>query len=164
MNIVMSLDGVLRSDTGELVTDGLVMYRAFKILGRVTLITSLAENMARVWLMMHNLSDYDLLLDSSSSLDPAETLKQRQLAIARSRGTANIYVDADPGMAAEAIRLGITSVLISTPYYSRPEFRPDAPKGVRRWADIVEERTRQQALKAADTRLKMDDSEALGFE
>ena len=164
MNIVLSLDGVLRSDTGELIPDGLVMYRAFKILGRVILITSLEESMARVWLMMHNLSDYDLLLDNSCSLDPEESLKVRQLSVAKARGSVNFYVDSDPSMAAEALRQGLTTILVSSPKYSRPDFRPDAPKGVRRWADIVEERTRQQSLKAADVRLKLDESETIGFE
>lgn len=157
MNIVLSLDGVLRSDTGDLVTDGLFMYRSMKVLGRVILLTSMDRQMAEVWLMMHNMSDYDELIDSSVALDPSEKLRHRQLAVARTRGEITMYVDADPSMVAESLRLGITSLLFSSPQYSRPEFRPDAPKGVRRWDDLVGERTRQQALKAADYRLQQDD-------
>lgn len=162
MNVLFSVDGVLRSDTGELVSDGLFMYRTMKTLGRVVLFTQLDRQSADVWLMMHNLADYDDLIDPSVSVDPAEPLHQRQLAVARSKGTVSFYVDADPGNVAYALRQGITALLFSMPQYARPEFRPDAPKGVRRWEDLVAERTRQQALKAADVRLKTD--EDLRFE
>lgn len=158
MNIVFSVDGVLRSDTGELVSDGLFMYRTMKTLGRIVLITELDRQAVDVWLMMHNLSDYDDLLDSSVSVDPAEPLYRRQLAVARNKGTVSFYVDADPSRVAYALEQGMTSVLFSVPQYARPEFRPDAPKGVRRWDDLVAERTRQQALKAADIRLRSDEN------
>ena len=162
MNFVISLEGILRGDTGDLIPEGLIMYRGFHTLGRIVLITDLPQDLAKVWLMMHNLSDYDVLLDNSVSVDPEEPLKQRQLAVARTRGPVNMYVDADPGMVAEALRLGITAVLFSSPKYARPEYRPDAPKGIRKWDDIVAERTRQQVLKTVDTRLSIDDD--LGFE
>jgi len=68
-----------------------------------------------------------------------------------------MYVDADPTVVAEALRMGITSLLFSSPQYSRPEFRPDAPKEIRRWDDIVSERTRQQAMKAVDARFSNQD-------
>lgn len=162
MNVLFSLDGVLRSDTGELVSDGLFVYRTMKTLGRVVLFTALERQAADVWLMMHNLADYDDLIDSSVVLDPAEPLSERQFAVARSKGTVSFYVDADPGACAYALRQGVPTFLFSTPAYARPEFRPDAPKGVRRWDDLIAERTRQQALKAADVRLKND--EDLRFE
>lgn len=162
MNIVLCLDGVIRSETGDFVTDGLILYRSLHTVGRVVLLTSLDRPAADTWLMMHNMSDYDDLIDSSVTLDPAENLRVRQLQVARTRGNIDFYVDADPGMVAEAFRQGITSLLFSMPKYARPEFRPDAPKGVRKWDDIVAERTRQQAMKSADVRLKNDD--LIGFE
>jgi len=157
MNIVFSLDGVLRGGAGDLVTDGLLLYRSMKVLGRVVLITEMDRPLAEVWCMMHNLGDYDDLLDPSVLVDPAENVKYRQIAVARSRGPITMYVDADPTVVAEALRMGITSLLFSSPQYSRPEFRPDAPKEIRRWDDIVSERTRQQAMKAVDARFSNQD-------
>ena len=162
MNIVFCLDGVLRSETGDFVSDGLILYRSLHTVGRVVLLTSLDRTAADVWLMLHNLSDYDDVIDSSALLDPAENLRTRQLQVARSRGSIDFYVDADPGMVAEAFQQGITSLLFSIPKYARPEFRPDAPKGIRKWDDIVAERTRQQAMKSADSRIRNDDR--IGFE
>lgn len=162
MNIVLSIDGVLRSDTGELIPDGLILYRSLKTIGRVVLITAEQRRLIEVWLMMHNLSDYDDLIDSSVSVDPDEPVAFRQLSVARSRGTVQMFVGASPALVAEALRRGITSVLFSVPQYARPEFRPDAPRGVRPWDELVAERNRQQALKAADYRLSAD--ELVNFE
>lgn len=163
MNIVLSLDGVLRSDTGELIVNGLYAYRGFKVIGRVILLTEMERQKAEVWMMMHNLSDYDDLIDESVSVDPAEVLRFRQMEVARSKGPVDLYVDASPAYVAEALRRGMTSLLFSSPEYARPEFRPDAPKGVRQWDDLVAERNRQQALKTADIRIKKD-TDLVGFE
>lgn len=157
MNIVLSIDGVLRSETGELIPDGLIMYRSLKTVGRIIFLTEEDRQRIDVWLMMHNLSDYDDLLDASVLIDPAENLRLRQMSVARSKGPVSMYIDANPAYVAEALRRGMTSLLFCSPQYARPEFRPDAPKGVRPWDELVAERTRQQALKAADVRLKQEE-------
>ena len=162
MNTSIAMDGVLRGDTGDLIIDGLMVYRAFKVLGRVTLFTDLPRSMAEVWLIMHGMPDFDDLIDSSVRIDPKEPLRYRQIAVTRSNGPINMYIDADPSVVAEAMRLGIPTMLYSSPQYVRPEFRPDAPKGVRKWDDLVNERSRQQAMKAVDPRLK--DEEFSTFE
>jgi hypothetical protein len=157
MNIVMSMDGVLRSDTGEFLPDGLIVYRAFKSIARVVLLTSMEAKKAETWLAMNKMPDFDDLIDNSVKVDPTERLKDRQIKVARSRGSIEFYVDADPLMVAEAMRLGIPALLMTTPAYIRPEFRPDAPKGVRPWDEIVAETNRQQAMKAVDYRIKDPD-------
>lgn len=162
MNTVLYLDGVLRSDTGDLIPDGLILYRSLKTVGRVTILTGLDRTAADVWLLMHNMSDYDDIIDNSVEIDPDEPLKVRQVSVARSRGVIDLYLDADPGMVAEAFRLGIVSLLFLVPKYARPEFRPDAPKGVRPWDELVAERTRQQVMRQADNRLRND--ELVNFE
>jgi hypothetical protein len=157
MNIVISIDGVLRSDTGELITDGLILYRSLKTVGRIILLTDDERDRVEVWLMMHNLADYDELIDSSVSVDHHETLRFRQMSVVRNRGVVSLYVDAHPTYVAEALRRGMTTLLFSCPQYARPEYRPDAPSGIRPWDELVAERTRQQAMKAADYRLKNPD-------
>lgn len=157
MNIVLSIDGVLRSAAGELVVDGLFLYRALKNIGRVVLLTEEDRQMIEVWLMQHNLADYDDLIDESVSVDPKEPLRFRQLDVARSKGVVHFYVDANPSYVAEGLRRGMTSILFNSPDYVRPEYQPDSKKSVRPWDEIVAERNRQQALKAADVRLKNKD-------
>lgn len=157
MNILLSVDGVLRNDTGELIPDGLIIYRAMQVLGRVVLVTEENRTHVEVWLMLHNLADYDDLIDSTVCVDPDENVRFRQLSVARSKGGIALYIDSNPSYVAEGLRRGITSLLFSCPEYSRPEYRPDAPTGIRKWDDLVAERTRQQVLRAADVRMKKEE-------
>lgn len=157
MNITMSMDGVLRSETGDLIPEGLIMYRAMKVVGRVILLTSLDQKLADIWLVMHNMADYDDLIDNSVVVDPDEDLRLRQIAVSKTRGPIELYIDSDPATVAEALKQGMPTCLFSSPKYARLEFRPDAPKGVRKWDDIVAERNRQHAMKAVDKRVQPDE-------
>ena len=157
MNTLLSLDGVMRSSTGDVVFGGVATYRAFKAVGRVTLLTVMERRLADAWCLTNNVSDYDDLIDASVEVDPDETLRFRQLSVARTRGTVDLYIDAEPTYVAEGLRRGMTALLFSQPSYARPEFRPDAPKGVRPWDELIAERTRQQAMIATDSRLFDDD-------
>lgn len=157
MNIALSVDGVLRNDTGDVIYGGLAVYRAFKFVGRVTLLTSLDSRAITAWSVINNVSDFDDIIDSSVEIDPSEPLRFRQLSVMRSKGTVDLFIDSNPAYVAEGLRRGIDSLLFSTPAYARPEFRPDAPKGVRPWGELVDEITRQQAMKAADRRILPDE-------
>ena len=154
MNIAFSLDGVLRDETGGLVLNGIPVYRACKAIGRLILLTDMERPAAEAWLAINRLNDWDDLLGAETVIDPDEPLRYRQIARARSLGQVHLYVDGDPSVVAEALRLGMPTLLFSSPSYARPEFRPDAPKGVRKWDDLVAERTRQQAMIAVDTRVR----------
>jgi hypothetical protein len=162
VNVVLALDGVLRNEVGEMILDGIPVYRAFKQVSRVVLLTDMERKSAEAWCAVNHVFDYDDLIGPEVILDPAEPLRLRQIAVARQRGQVHLYVDGDPSMVAEALRLGIPTLLSSSPAYARPEFRPDAPKGIRRWDDLVGEVTRQQAMKAVDYRL--NDPELAAFE
>lgn len=157
MNTVLSLDSVLRTDTGELILNGIPVYRAFKSVGRVTLLSSMDGKSTEVWCMVHKLNNYDDLIDNLVVIDPDEPLKFRQLSVARTKGTIDMFVDGDPAAVAEAMRRGIPALLFSSPQYVRPEFRPDAGTGVRPWDELMAERSRQQAMIAVDERARTSD-------
>lgn len=152
MNFVISVEGVLSDATGDLQQKGLVIYRALKSLGRVTLLTEMSKVRAEGWLMINNVFDYDDLIDNSVLLDPDESLRERQLKVVMSKGPVSLYVEADPDFAAEGLRRGITTLLFCETLYSHFKFRPDVPKTVRPWDQVVAERVRQQAMIAADKR------------
>ena len=157
MNIVVSLDGVLCGPTGDLVQKGLVVYRAFKALGRVVLLTGMTTQQAEGWLMINNIPDYDDLIDSSVVIDPKQDLRERQLEVVMSRGPVSLYIDSDPERATMALKRGISTMLFAESEYSHFKFRPDVPKSVRPWDELVAERTRQQALLSTDARTKAAD-------
>ena len=91
MNIVVSLDGVLCGPTGDLVQKGLVVYRAFKSLGRVILLTEMTTQRAEGWLTINNIPDYDDLIDCSVEIDPKQDLRERQLEVVMSRGPVYLH-------------------------------------------------------------------------
>ena len=158
MNIVISMEGVLRKATGELITDGLILFKAMKAVGRVVVLTEMPRDMAEGWMAMNHLDDFDDLIDVTAGVDPAENLRIRQIHHARSRGRVDYYIDADPRMIEEALRLGVCSLMFVSPEYRRPEFMPDAGNGIRPWDDIVAETTRQMAMKAAGKQRASEDS------
>lgn len=154
MNIVVSLDGVLSGPTGDLVQKGLIVYRAFKQIGRVVLLTELTTQRAEGWLMINNIVDYDDLIDCSVEIDPHQDLRERQLDVVMSRGPVSLYVDSDPHRSTLALTKGLATLLFAESEYSHFRFRPDVEKKVRPWEELVAERTRQQALIATDNRAK----------
>lgn len=158
MNVVLNIDGILRDDSGVLKTDGLLFYKIAKSACRVVLLSSMPIDMATAWLAMNHIADYDDIIPPIEGFEGYD-LTIRQIEVARSQGEITYYVDADPSVVTAALRLGICSLLFASPVYGRSEFRPDAPKGFRKsWAQIAEEKNKQLALKAADTRLRMNEN------
>jgi len=136
VNIVVALDGVLSSDSGEPIRAGVALYYALNINNRVAIMTSRKEADAKQWLQSHGIINYDDLIDSSFALE-GEDLKKRQFTLSRSRAPIEMYVDADPAMCAWVFEdQHVPAVLFSHPGFAVVENRPDAPKKVRRWSDI----------------------------
>ena len=150
MNILVSLDGVLSSESGEPIRAGVALYYALNINNRVALMTSRGEEDAKQWLQSHGIINYDDLIDISFALE-GEDLKKRQFVTSRSRAPIEMYVDSDPTMCAWVFEeQHVPAVLFSHPGFAAVESRPDAPSKVRKWSDI----------EAAITRVNIARSEA----
>lgn len=153
MNSLVSIEGVLCNPTGDLIKQGLFVYRSLKMMGRVMLVTEMNRQQAEAWLMINNIRDYDELIDNSVVVDPHESLRSRQIDVARAKGVITIYVEADPEYGSLGLSKGLTTMLFAESLYSHLTFRPDRPKTARPWDEIVSEKTRQQAMLATDTRV-----------
>ena len=150
MNILVSLDGVLCSDTGEPIRAGVALYYALNINNRVALITSRKTADAEAWLNSHGIINYDDLIDASYHLE-GEDLKKRQFILSRGRAPVEMYVDADPTMCAWAFEeQGVPAIMFMNPGYLAVERRPDAPKKVRKWTDIEEAIDRVNTARSKD--------------
>ena len=150
MNILLNLDGVLSSESGEPIRAGVILYYALNAGHRVSIITNRKRDDAEQWLQGHGIINYDELYDISSHLE-GEDLRKRQFLLARSKAPLEMYVDSDPSMCAWAFETqNVTSLLFSHPGYVRVENRPDAPSKVRRWADIEASVTRVNMAKAKE--------------
>ena len=150
MNVLLNLDGVLSSESGEPIRAGVILYYALSNAHRVSIITSRQTDDAEQWLQNHGIINYDELIDVEAHLE-GEDLKKRQFLMARSKAPLEMYVDSDPSMCAWAFETqNVTSLLFSHPGYVRVENRPDAPKKVRRWSDIEAAVNRVNAAKAKE--------------
>jgi hypothetical protein len=150
MNILLTLDGVLSSESGEPIRAGVILYYALNNAHRVTIMTNRKEDDAKQWLQNHGIINYDDLVDCSCALE-GEELKKRQFLLTRSKAPLEMFVDADPSMCAWAFETqNVTALLFSHPGYVRVENRPDAPSKVRKWSDIEESVNRVNNAKAKE--------------
>ena len=148
MNILLNLDGVLSSESGEPIRAGVALYYALNINNRVAIMTRRNEEDAKQWLQSHGIINYDDLIDASMGLE-GEDLKKRQFVLSRSRAPIEMYVDSDPTMVAWVFQEQmVPTVLFTHPGYVKVEHRPDAPKKVRAWADIEESINRVNIAKS----------------
>lgn len=148
MNILVALDGVLSSESGEPIRAGVQLYYALNINNRVAIMTKRTQEDAKQWLMSHGIINYDDLIDTSMSLE-GEDLKKRQFILSRSRAPIEMYVDSDPAMCAWVFETQmVPTVLFTHPGYVKVEHRPDAPKKVRAWADIEDSINRVNIAKS----------------
>lgn len=147
MNILLSLDGVLRAESGEPNRTGVIIYYALNEAHRVALITKDSLTDSKHWLNSHGIIGYDDLLDNAVELE-GEDLKKRQFTLSRSKAPVELYVDSDPSMCAWVISQGVATLLVSNPSYLPIEHRPDAPSKVRKWADIEDAITKVNIAKS----------------
>lgn len=153
MQILVELDGVLRNqqDDKPIIT-GVLLHASLAAHNRMTIMTDMKEADAVRWMDANKVVDYDTIIDASSILLD-EHPQERQIKVARSQGGIDLFITNNPSLWAFAFDMGIPSVMFGVPSYTRPEFRPDAPKQVRSWDSITEAVAKQNALRTQDARL-----------
>jgi len=161
MQILVDLEGVLKGDKDQPISQGIVMVGSLSAWNKITLISPLNAEQTRQWLDVNKIVDFDKVIDSSVGL-VGEDLGERQVNHARSLGAIDLFITNSPTLWAYTFNQGIASVMFGLPSYTRPEFRPDAPKRLRAWNDIEKAVEEQNALRTQDARLQR--TEALNFE
>lgn len=151
MAVVMFVDGVLRSDTGSPIYQGLALYRMFNEDVRVILLSNEREKTHR-WLLEHKINKIDDLFDYNlpGVLDDPEL---DQVKYCRSQGKVEVVVTADLDLATKLLQEGLDTLVFLHPTYLRPEFRPDGRQGVRSWAAIEAEMDKQIEMIKEDPRV-----------
>lgn len=151
MHIVVELDGVLRGQNDEPISSGIILVAQLAAYNSLTFITSLSKAEAEQWINVNKIVDYDQLIDSSVGL-VGEDLGIRQLRYARAKGSVDLFITNNPAAWASSFNEGISSIMFGVPSYTRPEFRPDAPRRVRAWNEIEEAVRKQNELRTKDMR------------
>jgi hypothetical protein len=161
MQILVDLNGVLRGEKDQPISQGVIMVGSLSSWNRIMLMSALDEGATKYWLDTNKVVDFDKIIDSSAGL-VNEELGRRQINFARSLGPIDLFITNNPSLWAYAFDQGIASVMFGVPNYTRPEFRPDAPKRVRAWNEIEKSIEEQNILRTNDVRLTR--TEALNFE
>lgn len=161
MQILVDLEGVLKGDKDQPLSQGIVMVGSLSAWNKITLISPLNAEQTRQWLDINKIVDFDKVIDAGVGL-VGEDLGERQVNHARSLGAIDLFITNNPTLWAYTFNQGIASVMFGVPSYTRPEFRPDAPKRLRAWNDIEKAIEEQNALRTQDARLSR--TEALNFE
>lgn len=137
---VIGLEGVLAQDKGTFpaaapIPGGVLLYAALRTSYKVVILTDSDVEMAATWLSRHRIAGY-------VSIQPRDSLESL-----RSAGYAvDLVVDASPDRIAQAMKLGMPGLLFAHPSFARPEFRPDAQRGIREWSVMQEEIDLQASL------------------
>jgi hypothetical protein len=152
MHIVVDLDGVLKGRNDNPISTGVIMVGSLSAWNKLTLISQDSIVETQHWLDTNKIVDFDNIIDKSVSLE-GEGLSERQLNYIRGRGAVDLFITNNPTLWAYAFEQGIPSVMFGVPSYTRPEFRPDAPKKVRAWNDIEQAIEKQNTLRTKDARI-----------
>lgn len=161
MQILVELDGVLRNDNDQLIPTGILMVGTLTVYNQITYMAPESREGIERWLNQNKIVEVDDIIDNSVALE-GESLEERQITLARARGKVDLFITNSPRLWAYAFDQGIPSVMFGVPQYTRPEFRPDAPKKLRAWNDIEEAVARQNETRTKDMRLTR--TESLNFE
>jgi hypothetical protein len=147
----MFVDGVLRSESGSPIYQGLALYRMFNEDVRVILLTDEREKTNR-WLLEHKINKFDDLIDRNVP-GVLEDPDIEQVKYVRSQGKVELVVTSDTELAKKLLEIGLDTLLFLHPTYLRPEFRPDGRQGIRSWAAIEEEIDKQIEMIREDPRI-----------
>lgn len=152
MSVLMFVDGVLRSNTGAPIYQGLAIYRLFNHNNRVILLCKDKSKDDR-WLREHKINKLDDLIDRSipSMTDFPEW---RQVEYCRGQGPIDLVMTSDPVLAQKLLEVGITALVFMQPSYITEKFRPDSREGRKTWEDIQNEIRKQQDDLLEDPRIQ----------
>lgn len=159
--VAIAIEGVLaRAGEGDNLVAcqplvaGLQIYRTLRRGYKVALLAhERDESKILHWLRTNDVSDYTTVLagGGAGEAERPAARREEQLRTLRGRGYAlDLVIDASPAVIAKAMHMGITALLFASPAYARPEFRPDAPRGIREWADMEGEIALQRELRTAE--------------
>lgn len=154
---VIQVEGVLRKTVTRAPLDmGKRLYHGLAATYNLVLVTEDTDRtQAKTWMAMEGFEkhahivfgDADVGRDSSHWLAIVKMLKL-------SYGYNIEYVvQPDPVEAAQLIKRGYNSLLVTNAAYALPEWRPDAWGKIQPWSELVEEVIKDKQLRAADKRM-----------
>lgn len=142
---IVALEGVLKTETGDPIPEGVKLYRVLAQHYQVVIASDMGYAETEHWLRSNLIVGYGDIYDARYFYE-GQNLRSRQLAIARSKGQVELFIDVDPSICAEALSLGVPSLLFASPKFIRT-FRSIKP-----WDELSAE-VEKQRLALLDAQL-----------
>jgi hypothetical protein len=140
----VALDGVLRTEVGDPIAEGVKLYRILAQHYRVIIASDQSPKQTDHWLRSNLIVGYGDIYDDRYFVE-GQDLRARQLAIAQAQGRVDLFVDPDADRCAYALSKGIPTMLFASPKFVRTS------REVRPWQDLADEVENQRAaLMAAE--------------
>lgn len=134
---IIALEGVLKTETGDPIPEGIKLYRILAEHYRVVIASDMDFEHTEHWLKTNLIIGYSDIYDTRYFFE-GQDLRQRQIDIAKSKGKVSIVIDPDADRCAYALSCGIAAVMFASPRFVRTS-RPVKP-----WKDLTEEVEKQR--------------------
>lgn len=141
MTILVALEGVLKTEQGDPIPEGLKLYRSLVPNYRVVIVSDADMTHTEYWLKTNFVVGYADILDKTHEY-PGMHLRERQLKHEMIKGKVEYIIEADADVCALALSLGIPSLYFATPKFVRTR------REVKRWDLLTEELQRQKEMLA----------------
>lgn len=137
---IVALEGVLKTETGNPIPEGIKLFRILVEHYRVVISSDLDAATTEHWLRSNMIIGYSEVYDSKDFYE-GQNLRQRHIDLALTNGKISLFLDPDADNCAYALSKGILTMLIASPKFVR------VSRDVRPWEDLTTEVERQrQAL------------------
>lgn len=154
---IVSMEGVLVEGpdlkSSPPTKNGRVFYEALKSQYQILLLsTDPSQELARSWLKREHISGFGSVFcrPSNTILSPVDWKAAKIREMQAEGWPVMLYVDADPAAVKAAFLEGVPTALITTPRYSRPEWRPDSERNIKPWDSLVDTIEEEHLLKAPE--------------
>jgi len=134
---LIALEGVLRTETGNPIPEGIKLFRILSEHYRVVICSDLDTKQTEHWLKGNMIFGYADIYDDRYFFEGQE-LRSRQLAYAMSKGKVSLFIDPDADFCAEALYKGVPVMMFAAPKFVRHS------RSVKPWEELSAEVERQK--------------------
>ena len=137
MSAIIALEGVLKTETGDPIPEGIKLFRILSEFYRVIISSDMDTAKTEHWLRSHMVVGYGELYDSSLFFE-GQDLRLRHLDVAKAKGKLELFIDSDADYCAAALAVGIPTMMFASPRFVR------TVRNVKPWEDLQLEVARQK--------------------
>mgnify|MGYP006282987529 FL=1 len=134
---LISLEGVLKTETGDPIQEGIKLYRILVDHYRVVICSDLSTDVTEHWLRNNLIIGYADIYDDRYFYE-GQDLRARHLDMALARGKVSLFIDPDSDRCAYALSKNVTTIMFAEPKFVRTS------RMVKPWEDLKTEIERQR--------------------